>query len=129
MFISSNIKYILKNINQNQDEFGANIDLKRGVIGNYVRKKTQPSLETIIKMAQYCNVSIDELLLSDFQKKRPFIIVDGDEYIPTENEAKDDIYNKRFNDIESTLTLIKKTLAQTVIDVENLSLKSKKTKS
>lgn len=142
MFLITNIKYIIHDLKLKQDEFGANIDLKRGVIGNYVRGKSQPTIETVIKMAQYCNVSVDELLLTDFQKTKPFINVDGRieklmEFKPnfgnsnkvSEDSEKYKDYNDRFDDIDSTLTLIKKTLAQTVIDVENLSLKSKKTKS
>ena len=64
-FISLNIKYLLNTNNFSQNDFGDIFELKRGVINHYVSGKVMPKIETIQKICDYFNISIDDFINKD----------------------------------------------------------------
>jgi transcriptional regulator with XRE-family HTH domain len=59
---SDNFKALCVAKNVTQDEFAIILDRKRGAISNYQTGRNEPSLEDLIKIADYFKVSIDWLL-------------------------------------------------------------------
>ena len=49
-YIASNLLHLIKKLNCSQDEFGAMFQLNRGNVNQYVKEKTQPKIETLLKI-------------------------------------------------------------------------------
>lgn len=60
-----NIKKIRKVKNLSQQGFADIFDLKRATLGAYEEGRSEPKIETIIKVANYFSISIDQLLTRD----------------------------------------------------------------
>lgn len=56
------LKNIRKKIGLNQAEIAHLLNTTQHTISNYEKGKTQPSIEDIIKLSEYFNISSDELL-------------------------------------------------------------------
>lgn len=67
-FISLNIKYLYEENNLNQNDFGELFGLKKGVISTYVQGKTNPSIETIQKICNHFNLSLDDFINKDLRR-------------------------------------------------------------
>lgn len=61
-FIGLNIKYLYEENKLSQNEFGELFDLKKGVVSTYVNGKTNPQIETIQKICEHFQVSIDDFI-------------------------------------------------------------------
>ncbi len=68
-FLSFNIKYLRKSKGLTQEEFANKIDVKRSVIGAYEEGRAEPKLSTIQNIADYYQITIDDLINSDLSKK------------------------------------------------------------
>jgi transcriptional regulator with XRE-family HTH domain len=66
--ISVNINFLLKKEKLTQDDFGALFDLKKGVINQYLLKKSNPKIETLIKICDYFKFSLDDLVRKDLSE-------------------------------------------------------------
>ena len=64
-FFGKNIKKIRSVKSLSQQSFAEIFDLKRGTLGAYEEGRSEPKLETIIKIANYFSISIDDLLTSE----------------------------------------------------------------
>jgi len=60
--LSKNIKKLRAFKNITQSEFSDLFDIKRSSIGAYEEGRAEPKLETLIKMSDYFNLSIDDLV-------------------------------------------------------------------
>lgn len=60
--ISTNLNYLLKREKLTQDDFGALFDLKKGVINQYLLQKSNPKIETLIKICEYYSFTLDNLV-------------------------------------------------------------------
>lgn len=70
-YIPENISYLLsKESHLTQDEFGNLFDLKRGSINSYVNKKSTPKIETLLKICDYYNLSLDQLVRVSLLEKK-----------------------------------------------------------
>ena len=56
------LKQLRKNKNLTQAEVAKNLDLPTSTYGNYEQELSSPSIETLIKLANFYNVSLDYLL-------------------------------------------------------------------
>ena len=65
MLIGNRIREGRKNLNMNQEEFGVKIGVSKPSISNYELGHKNPCLETLIKIADLLNVSVDYLLGRD----------------------------------------------------------------
>ena len=61
-FFGKNIKKIRKVKNLSQQSFSDLFDLKRPTLGAYEEGRSEPKIETIIKVANYFSIYIDQLL-------------------------------------------------------------------
>lgn len=64
-FFGKNIKKIRSVKGLSQQAFAEIFDLKRGTLGAYEEGRSEPRIETIIKIANYFSIQIDELLTSE----------------------------------------------------------------
>ncbi|WP_452598284.1 helix-turn-helix domain-containing protein, partial [Pontimicrobium sp. MEBiC01747] len=64
-FFGKNIKKIRGVKGLSQQAFAEIFDLKRATLGAYEEGRSEPKIETIIKIANYFSISIDALLTSE----------------------------------------------------------------
>ncbi len=64
-FFGKNIKKIRSVQNLSQQAFSKIFDLKRATLGAYEEQRSEPKIETIIKIANYFSISIDDLLTNE----------------------------------------------------------------
>ncbi|WP_130735485.1 helix-turn-helix domain-containing protein [Flavobacterium sp. J27] len=69
-YISENISYLVNKVRSSQDEFGAMFDLKKSSVSSYVSKKALPKIDTIQRICEYFNITIDEFINTDLSDKK-----------------------------------------------------------
>ncbi|WP_130736931.1 helix-turn-helix transcriptional regulator [Flavobacterium sp. J27] len=67
-YISENISYLVAKMRGSQDELGSIFDLKRGTINTYISKKAQPKIETIQKICDYFDITIDAFINTSLEE-------------------------------------------------------------
>lgn len=68
-YISENIEFLVKKNKVSMDEFGMNFDLNRGIISQYVRKISVPKIETIVKICDHYNLTLDEFVRTSLEEQ------------------------------------------------------------
>jgi len=76
--LSKNIKYLRKRHRISQQELADALNTPRTTLGDYERGKTEPSINTLILIADYFGTSIDELLKSNLSHQDFEIIKNKD---------------------------------------------------
>ncbi|WP_075343067.1 helix-turn-helix domain-containing protein [Tenacibaculum agarivorans] len=84
-FFGRNIKKIRGVKGLSQKSFAEIFDLKRATLGAYEEGRSEPKIETIIKIANYFSITIDSLLTSDLTvnellRFKEDLILDDNEY-------------------------------------------------
>jgi transcriptional regulator with XRE-family HTH domain len=69
--IKQNISYLVQRENKGKDGFGKLFNLNRGTIGTYIDGKALPKIETLQKISEKYNISIDDLVNNLIEKKSP----------------------------------------------------------
>ena len=69
--ISSNIKYLRNKKGISQTALAEAVDLKRGNIASYEKELAQPSIENLVKLADYFKVDINHIIKADLSKGNP----------------------------------------------------------
>ncbi|WP_062056080.1 helix-turn-helix domain-containing protein [Aquimarina longa] len=64
-YISENLSFLLHKTGLGKDAFGETIGLKRGNIGSYIDKKAFPKIETLQKISETYQITIDDLINID----------------------------------------------------------------
>ena len=64
------LKKVRKNLNLNQQKVAFDLNISREALSHYENGKRQPSLELLLKMSEYFNVSINYLITGEEFKKR-----------------------------------------------------------
>ncbi len=106
--LSQNLKYLRKKNHISQQILADAVGMSRTSIGDYERGRTEPDISTLIEIADYFKVSLDDLLRKDFEiiRNKDFrilaITVDKEdreniELVDTKAEAG---YIESFNDPE-----------------------------
>ena len=67
--LSPNLKWFRKLLNINQQEFADGIGIARSNLSNYELSKNEIMLTTLIKISNYCNISIDDLVNCRLDRK------------------------------------------------------------
>ena len=67
--LSQNLKYLRKKNNISQQALADKIGMSRSSIGDYERGRTEPDIDTLIKIVDYFDVSVDDLLRKDLKKE------------------------------------------------------------
>lgn len=74
MYLAENIKYLRKKKGLNQNELADELGSKRSTVGNWENKERTPDLDSIIKIAELFEVSLDELVLHKLKPNNPFYV-------------------------------------------------------
>ena len=67
-YIPENISYLVNKMKISQNEFGAIFDLKNGAINSYLVKKALPKIETIQKICDYFDITIDAFINTSLEE-------------------------------------------------------------
>lgn len=71
MYLAENLKFLRKQHGWNQEDVAAALDIKPSTIGNYELSIREPNIKTLIEIAQFFSVSIDDLLLKKLVPEKP----------------------------------------------------------
>lgn len=66
--ISKNIKYLRKRRGQSQEKLAKSLDMSRGNIASYEGGKALPSAEKLLRLANYFNVDIGDMIHEDLEE-------------------------------------------------------------
>ncbi len=64
---SKNLRFLRKKGSLNQEEISLLFNKRANTIGNWENRKSEPSMAELIKLGEYFNVSIQELLHTDLE--------------------------------------------------------------
>jgi DNA-binding XRE family transcriptional regulator len=84
LMFGKNLKKIRSVHGLSQQEFADLFDLKRGTLGAYEEGRSNPKLETVIKIANHFSIGIEELLIKELTVNR---LLKFNESITTESES------------------------------------------
>ncbi len=65
MFFNSNLAYLTRNSNVNQNQLSVKLNVSRQSIQGYIKQGKQPKYELLIAICKIYNVSIDDMLTKD----------------------------------------------------------------
>lgn len=68
-YISKNISYLVHKSRLGQDEFGQLFDLNKGLIGKYINNISLPKIETLVKICDHFNITLDSLVRENLLEK------------------------------------------------------------
>ncbi len=63
--LADNLKYLRKSRRISQQELADEFEIARTTLGDYERGKTEPSVDNLIRFAQFYDVSLDQLMTKD----------------------------------------------------------------
>ena len=69
--VNSNIRHLRKSRRLTQEELANALELKRSAIGAYEEGRAEPRLTTVISMAKFFGVTVDEMISEDLAKPKP----------------------------------------------------------
>lgn len=82
MFLSKNISILRKRKGLSQEKFAEKIgESSRGTVAKWETGETKPSIEQIDSMAQFFDVSLDQLVRYDFSKNETYDAIDNSKEI------------------------------------------------
>lgn len=65
MFFNQNLKFLRKTNNLNQSELATKLNVTRDTIASLENKRMNPSFELLIKIRDYFNVNLDDLVFKN----------------------------------------------------------------
>lgn len=71
MYLAQNLKYLREQRGFNQIELSDALGMSRAAIGNWEKRLRIPDIETIIKLAQFFDVTLDDLILKELRPPEP----------------------------------------------------------
>lgn len=69
MYLEKNIRYLRKKSGMNQDEMAEIFYVERQTISSWETGKREPGIEMMIRIADFFDVTIDQLVREDLSKK------------------------------------------------------------
>jgi transcriptional regulator with XRE-family HTH domain len=66
---SKNLRFLRKKGNHNQDEISSLFNKRANTVGNWENRKSEPSIQELMKLAVFFNISIQNLLHADLEKQ------------------------------------------------------------
>ncbi|QEE48655.1 helix-turn-helix transcriptional regulator [Flavobacterium alkalisoli] len=85
-----NLKKIRSVRNMSQQEFSELFDLKRATLGAYEEERSNPKIDTVIKIANYFSIGLEELLTKELTVNR---LLRFNEAITTESSYNNDDFD------------------------------------
>ena len=139
-FFGKNIRKIRIAKNMNQTEFAELFDLKRTALGSYEEGRAEAKTDTLIKIVEYFNISLDQLLRKEITVNEIFHFTENyieDNEIPfiTKNDCIEFLNNSsKYLNSELSVkvslpSFVKDSIAAVFLpfDYSGLSLQSKET--
>jgi len=87
-FFGKNIRKIRNVKNMSQQAFADLFNLKRGTLGAYEEERSEPKIETILKIANYFSITVDDLLTKELTVNH-LLKFKGDLSLNTEETVKE----------------------------------------
>ena len=84
LMFGKNLKKIRSVKGMSQQEFADIFDLKRGTLGAYEEGRSNPKLETVIKIANHFSIGLEELLVSELTVNK---LLNFNERLTVENDS------------------------------------------
>lgn len=76
-----NLKVLRKNEGLTQKELAQKLNIATNTYGGYELGTSEPTIETLIKLADYYNVSVDYLIGRDFNNEVGYLSVDDKNFV------------------------------------------------
>ncbi|MCB0489518.1 MAG: helix-turn-helix domain-containing protein [Cyclobacteriaceae bacterium] len=73
--LSSNVKFIRKQLRLTQDQFGQLLGIKRSLVGAYEEGRAEPRLELLQQMATHSGFSVDTIIGTDLDDSTPLSVL------------------------------------------------------
>lgn len=71
MHLAQNLKCLRKQRGMSQQELAEVLEISQAAVGNWENEHREPDLKTIIRLAQYFGVTLDDLVLRDLKPPIP----------------------------------------------------------
>ena len=71
MYLAQNLRYLREQRGFNQKELSDMLGMSRAAIGNWEKQHRIPDVETIIKLAQFFDVTLDDFILKELRPPTP----------------------------------------------------------
>lgn len=65
MFLAQNLKFLREQMGIGQDEMAKQLNVSRSAVGNWEKGRRNPDIKTIVQLAEYFDISLDNLVLKD----------------------------------------------------------------
>lgn len=74
MYLAQNLRYLREQRGFNQKELSDVLGMSRAAIGNWEKQHRIPDIETIIKLAQFFDVTLDDFILKELRPPTPLYV-------------------------------------------------------
>ncbi|NNF01263.1 MAG: LexA family transcriptional regulator [Bacteroidia bacterium] len=68
--ISKNIRYLRKQKGKTQETFSKDLGIKRSQLGSYEEGRANPNYETLLKVSEMFDISVDDILTTDLSDQK-----------------------------------------------------------
>ena len=70
--LSNNLRYLRKQYQLTQDQMGEILNISRQAYSNYETSNRTPDLDTLLFLADFYKVSLDDIVLTNLKDKMPY---------------------------------------------------------
>ena len=74
MYLAQNLRYLREQRGFNQKELSDLLGMSQATIGNWEKQHRIPDIETIIKLAQFFDVTLDDFILKELRPPAPLYV-------------------------------------------------------
>lgn len=74
MYLAQNLKYLRMKAGKQQKELALILKVSKATMAKYESGMVEPNVETIVRMAEYFGVTLDELVLKDLRPSAPIYV-------------------------------------------------------
>ena len=118
MYLAQNLKYLREKRGVNQKDLSLSLGLSQAAVGNWESGSRTPDIETIIQLAQFFDVTLDDFILRELRPSVP-LYVKNLRYLRTRHGmTKEDIADLLGLKSKSSLSLVES--GKNEMAIENL---------
>ncbi len=74
MYLAQNLRYLRTKASKQQKELALILNVSKATMAKYESSMIEPNIETIVHMAEYFGVTLDELVLKDLRPSAPVYV-------------------------------------------------------
>lgn len=75
MHLAQNLKYLREQRGMSQQELAEVLEISQAAVGNWENEHREPDLKTIIRLAEYFGVSLNDFILKDLRPPIPLYVL------------------------------------------------------